>query len=444
MPSARDTDPQDDLSDGRDESASERADRNWNEVLQELRVMQTGTQILTGFLLALAFQPAFSDLNDGQRAIYLALVVLSALSSIVALAPVALHRMLFQQRAKTAGGRVRPRRAGHRARHRVGAVDRGRGIRLRRGRRPARRDRRGRRTGARDSDTVGRSAARDPCTSHERSSPLSASGSRTTGVAVAQFAPAADKAANLAVIGQLAATASDRGAAVVVFPEYASYFVDPFDDTLAAHAEPLDGPFVAALTQLAATNGIVIVAGLVEQAARWSARAQHGCRGGCERSGRRVPQAAPVRRVRAARVRLGRARRADRARDVRARRSAVRSDDLLRPAVPRGRANARRCRRRRVPRSRRVGARTAQGAPLAHAGARARDREHGVRRRRRPSATARGRQLDDRRPAGRRDRGDRNGDRCRRRASGPRHGRARAPRQSGAASCGGCGSCRAA
>jgi hypothetical protein len=101
MPSERDTDPRDDLSDGRDESASERADRNWNEVLQELRVMQTGTQILTGFLLALAFQPAFSDLNDGQRAIYLALVVLSALSSIVALAPVALHRMLFQQRAKT-------------------------------------------------------------------------------------------------------------------------------------------------------------------------------------------------------------------------------------------------------------------------------------------------------------------------------------------------------
>jgi hypothetical protein len=101
MPSARDTDPQDDLPDGRDESAPERADRNWNEVLQELRVMQTGTQILTGFLLALAFQPAFSDLNDGQRAVYLALVVLSALSSIVALAPVALHRMLFQQRAKT-------------------------------------------------------------------------------------------------------------------------------------------------------------------------------------------------------------------------------------------------------------------------------------------------------------------------------------------------------
>ena len=100
MPSARATDPEDDMQDGRDESPSERADRNWAEVLQELRVMQTGTQILTGFLLALAFQPAFSDLNDGQRAFYLTLVVLSALTSIVALAPVALHRILFQQRAK--------------------------------------------------------------------------------------------------------------------------------------------------------------------------------------------------------------------------------------------------------------------------------------------------------------------------------------------------------
>ena len=102
MPDVRDTGPQDDRADGRDETPEERADRNWNEVLQELRVLQTGTQILTGFLLALAFQPAFADLSDPQRAVYLALVVLSAISSIVALAPVALHRVLFQQRAKPA------------------------------------------------------------------------------------------------------------------------------------------------------------------------------------------------------------------------------------------------------------------------------------------------------------------------------------------------------
>ena len=98
----RDRDPQDDRRDGRDETPQERADRNWNEVLQELRVLQTGTQILTGFLLALAFQPAFADLSEGQRVAYLTLVVLSALSSIVALAPFALHRGLFQKGAKPA------------------------------------------------------------------------------------------------------------------------------------------------------------------------------------------------------------------------------------------------------------------------------------------------------------------------------------------------------
>jgi len=100
MPPARDQNPDNDWPDARDETPDERADRNWNEMLQELRVLQTGTQILTGFLLALAFQPTFADLDEGQQTVYLVLIVLSALTSIVALAPVALHRILFQHRAK--------------------------------------------------------------------------------------------------------------------------------------------------------------------------------------------------------------------------------------------------------------------------------------------------------------------------------------------------------
>lgn len=99
MPDRRDS-RVDDLVDGRDESANERADRNWTELLQELRVLQTGTQILTGFLLALAFQPAFADLTPAQRGFYLILVVLAALSAIIALAPVAMHRLLFRHHAK--------------------------------------------------------------------------------------------------------------------------------------------------------------------------------------------------------------------------------------------------------------------------------------------------------------------------------------------------------
>lgn len=99
-PASRRIDDLDDLDDGRDETPAERYDRNWNEALQELRVLQTGTQIITGFLLALAFQPAFADLTVGQRTFYLVLVVLAALSAIFALAPVALHRILFRRGAK--------------------------------------------------------------------------------------------------------------------------------------------------------------------------------------------------------------------------------------------------------------------------------------------------------------------------------------------------------
>ncbi|HEV7950706.1 MAG TPA: DUF6328 family protein [Glaciihabitans sp.] len=90
----------DDPHDGRDESTTEKLDRNWTEMLQELRVTQTGTQILTGFLLTLAFQPRFSDLDQYQVDVYLTLVVLSVLSTALGLAPVSLHRALFRKKAK--------------------------------------------------------------------------------------------------------------------------------------------------------------------------------------------------------------------------------------------------------------------------------------------------------------------------------------------------------
>ncbi|WP_061015141.1 DUF6328 family protein [Microbacterium sp. CCH5-D1] len=90
----------DDRVDGRDETANERADRNWDELLQELRVMQTGTQILTGFLLAVAFQPRFTDMDELQRDLYVVLVALAAVATILALAPVGMHRALFGRRRK--------------------------------------------------------------------------------------------------------------------------------------------------------------------------------------------------------------------------------------------------------------------------------------------------------------------------------------------------------
>lgn len=88
----------------------------------------------------------------------------------------------------------------------------------------------------------------------------------TLGIAVAQFAPSASRAANLADIESAARSATARGARVIVFPEYSSYFVDPFDATLADHAEDLDGPFVSTLTALAGELDAVVVAGLLEKA----------------------------------------------------------------------------------------------------------------------------------------------------------------------------------
>ncbi len=84
----------------REETESERLDRNWNEILQELRVTQTGTQILTGFLLTVAFQSRFTDLEEHQVTIYLALVATAAVTTALGLAPVSMHRQLFRQRAK--------------------------------------------------------------------------------------------------------------------------------------------------------------------------------------------------------------------------------------------------------------------------------------------------------------------------------------------------------
>lgn len=86
----------------RDETEAERYDRNWNELLQELRVAQTGTQILAGFLLTLPFAPRFSDLNDAQSALYLALILIATLATVLGLSPVSIHRLLFRQRVKGA------------------------------------------------------------------------------------------------------------------------------------------------------------------------------------------------------------------------------------------------------------------------------------------------------------------------------------------------------
>ena len=86
--------------DARDETPEERADRNWNELLQELRVSQTGVQVLAGFLVTLPFQSRFGELDAFQRAWYVGLLALAFATVAVMLAPVAIHRRVFQENAK--------------------------------------------------------------------------------------------------------------------------------------------------------------------------------------------------------------------------------------------------------------------------------------------------------------------------------------------------------
>lgn len=85
---------------GRRETPNEQRDRNLTDLLQELRVMQTGTQIIAGFLLTLPFQQRFAELNDVAVLLYLTLVIIAATATGFMLVPVAIHRELFGLRIK--------------------------------------------------------------------------------------------------------------------------------------------------------------------------------------------------------------------------------------------------------------------------------------------------------------------------------------------------------
>ncbi|MFF0431710.1 DUF6328 family protein [Streptomyces sp. NPDC004327] len=86
------------MSDGGDEKqaeeSEEKADRKWNEMLQEVRVAQTGAQILFGFLISVVFTPRYTQISGADRTLYQVTVVLGALATGTLIAPVAFHRFL--------------------------------------------------------------------------------------------------------------------------------------------------------------------------------------------------------------------------------------------------------------------------------------------------------------------------------------------------------------
>ncbi|MEZ0355582.1 DUF6328 family protein [Mycobacterium sp. SA01] len=81
----------------RSETEAERLDRNWSNLLQELRVTQTGVQLLTGFLLTLPFQNRFATVGTELRIVYLATVICSLAATVLLVAPVGMHRMVFRR-----------------------------------------------------------------------------------------------------------------------------------------------------------------------------------------------------------------------------------------------------------------------------------------------------------------------------------------------------------
>jgi uncharacterized membrane protein YqjE len=96
----QDDDPTGDSDYEREESESEKLDRNWDELLQELRITQTGLQLLSGFLLTLPFTQIFPSLDDRQKGIYLTLVAIAGIAVGVNMTPIMLHRRVFRERSK--------------------------------------------------------------------------------------------------------------------------------------------------------------------------------------------------------------------------------------------------------------------------------------------------------------------------------------------------------
>ncbi|MFF8731039.1 DUF6328 family protein [Streptomyces sp. NPDC015171] len=94
---------------GRDETEDERADRMWGDLIQEIRVAQTGVQILFGFLLTVVFQPKYGRLATTDQVIYIVTVVLGACTTGALVGPVSLHRLVAGRRVKPQAVRLASR-----------------------------------------------------------------------------------------------------------------------------------------------------------------------------------------------------------------------------------------------------------------------------------------------------------------------------------------------
>ena len=84
----------------RDESEYTRLDRNYAELLQELRISETGVQVLFGFLLAISFQQRFAEVDAFEKVVFVTTLLCCALSIGLLVAPVAYHRVVYRRGLK--------------------------------------------------------------------------------------------------------------------------------------------------------------------------------------------------------------------------------------------------------------------------------------------------------------------------------------------------------
>jgi hypothetical protein len=80
----------------RNETELERCDRQLAELMQEVRVAQTGVQVLFGFLLTVPFTNRFAALSATHRTLYFATLAAAGAAAMLLIAPGAQHRMLFR------------------------------------------------------------------------------------------------------------------------------------------------------------------------------------------------------------------------------------------------------------------------------------------------------------------------------------------------------------
>lgn len=83
-----------------DEDEAARLDRHWNELLQELRLAQTGTQILFAFLLSIAFTTPFQASDNFTHYVFTVTIIAAALAMGLLIAPVSFHRIVFQKKLR--------------------------------------------------------------------------------------------------------------------------------------------------------------------------------------------------------------------------------------------------------------------------------------------------------------------------------------------------------